>query len=60
MTGASGHFGREALKQTLEIENVEFVRVFLTNKRRNDRLAKKLIKKSRQNTDRARLGDNHI
>ena len=44
MTGVSGHFGIEALKQTLEIKEVEFVRVLLTCKKRNDKLAKELIK----------------
>lgn len=45
MTGASGNFGVEALKQTLEIEEVEFVRILLTNKKRNDKLAKRLVKR---------------
>ena len=45
MTGTSGHFGIEALIQTLEIDEVEFVRILLTNKKKNDKLAKKLIKK---------------
>lgn len=44
MTGTSGHFGIEALKQTLEIKEVEFIRVLLTNKKRNDKLARKLAK----------------
>ena len=44
MTGASGNMGREALKQTLELNNVEFVRVLLTDKKKNDKLAKSLKK----------------
>ncbi len=45
MTGTSGQMGREALAQTLELSDVEFVRILLTKKRRNDKLAKKLAKK---------------
>lgn len=44
MTGASGNMGREALKQTLELDEVEFVRVLLTNKKKNDKLARRLKK----------------
>ncbi|MCH5164204.1 MAG: NAD(P)-dependent oxidoreductase [Clostridiales bacterium] len=44
MTGASGNMGREALKQTLEIGDVEFVRVLLTDKKKNDKLSKSLKK----------------
>ncbi len=44
MTGASGNMGREALKQTLELNEVEFVRVLLTDKKKNDKLSKQLIK----------------
>ena len=45
MTGASGNMGREALRQTLELDNVALVRVLLTLRKRNDKLAKKLKKK---------------
>lgn len=44
MTGVSGNMGREALKQTMELPSVEFIRVLLTNKKKNNKLAKKLIK----------------
>lgn len=44
MTGASGNMGREALKQTLELNEVEFVRILLTDKKKNDKLSKKLKK----------------
>ena len=44
MTGASGHMGREALRQTLELPQAE-VRVLLTRKKRNRKLAKKLRRK---------------
>ena len=45
MTGASGNMGREALSQTLELKEVEFVKVLLTNKKKNDALAEKLRKR---------------
>ena len=41
MTGASGNMGREALAQTLELPFVEFVRVLLLPKKKNNKLAKK-------------------
>ncbi len=44
MTGVSGNMGREALKQTLELGNVQFVRVLLSWRKRNNKLAKKLKK----------------
>ena len=44
MTGTSGNMGREALKQTLELENVEWVRVLLSHKKQNNKLEKKLKK----------------
>ena len=44
MTGASGNMGREALKQTLELDNVEWVRVLLSLKKKNNKLAKNLKK----------------
>lgn len=44
MTGTSGNMGREALKQTLELSQVEFVRILLTRKKKNDKLAKRLKK----------------
>ncbi len=44
MTGTSGQMGREALRQTLGLQNVGLVRVLLSAKKRNDKLAKKLLK----------------
>ena len=44
MTGVSGNMGREALRQTLELNNVELVRVFLSWRKRNNKFAKKLKK----------------
>ena len=44
MTGVSGNMGREALKQTLELRDVELVRVFLSWRKRNRKLIKKLKK----------------
>ncbi len=44
MTGVSGNMGREALAQTLELKTVEFVRVLLTFRKRNEKLAKRLKK----------------
>ena len=44
MTGVSGNMGAEVLMQTMELPEVEFVRVLLTPKKKNDKLAKKLIK----------------
>ncbi len=48
MTGASGNMGREALAQTLELPEVELVRVLLTCKKKNDRLAKQLKKRYKE------------
>ena len=45
MTGTSGNMGKEALAQSLELTSVEFVRVLLSPKKKNDKLAKKLTKK---------------
>ena len=45
MTGVSGNMGREVLCQTMELDGVDLVRVLLTNKKRNDKLAKSLVKK---------------
>ena len=42
MTGTSGNMGREALAQTLESGAVRAVRVLLTRKPRNDKLAARL------------------
>ena len=42
MTGVSGNMGSEALCRTLELAEVRLVRVLLTPRRRNARLAKKL------------------
>ncbi len=48
MTGASGNMGREALKQTLELESVEWVRVLLSLKKKNHKLAKEWKKKYKE------------
>ena len=40
MTGTSGNMGREVLAQVMELEEVRLVRVLLTNKKKNDKLAK--------------------
>ena len=45
MTGANGHMGIEVLTQTLELDSVEFVRVLLSTKKKNDKLAKRWQKK---------------
>ena len=45
MTGVSGNMGREALAQSMELAEVEFIRVLLTDKKKNNKLAKKLKKK---------------
>lgn len=45
MTGTSGNMGREALKQTLELNSVEWVRILLSPKKKNNKLAKKLTKR---------------
>ncbi len=45
MTGTSGNMGREALAQTLELPEVEFVRVLLTPKKKNDKLAREYRKR---------------
>ena len=42
MTGVSGNMGREALIQTLELDFVDTVKILLTPRKRNDKLAKKL------------------
>lgn len=45
MTGTSGNMGREALLQTMQLEEVALIRVLLSGKKKNDRLAKRLKKK---------------
>ncbi len=40
MTGTSGNMGREALAQTLQLRNVEWVRVLLSPRKKNNKLAK--------------------
>ncbi len=40
MTGTSGNMGREVLKQVMELPEAEFVRVLLSPKKKNDKLAK--------------------
>ena len=42
MTGTSGSMGSEALRQTLELNTAERVRILLTPKKKNDKLAAKL------------------
>lgn len=44
MTGISGNMGAEVFRQTMELPEVEFIRVLLTPKKENDKIAKKLIK----------------
>lgn len=44
MTGTSGNMGKEALSQTLALKEVEFVRVLLTDKKKNDKLARRYKK----------------
>lgn len=44
MTGTSGNMGREALKQVLELSEVELVKILLTSKRKNDKLSRRLKK----------------
>lgn len=45
MTGVSGNMGREALKQALELKEVDRVRVLLSPKKKNNRLARRLYSK---------------
>ena len=45
MTGVSGSMGGEALAQTIELAFVEKIRVLLTPKKRNDKLARSLKRK---------------
>ncbi len=45
MTGVSGNMGREALAQSMELACVELARVLLSDKSKNDKLAKQLKKK---------------
>lgn len=51
MTGVSGHMGCEALKQSFELQNVEFIRVLLRPTGKNKKLAKKLAKTYKQKID---------
>lgn len=44
MTGVSGNMGTEVFRQTMELSEVEFVRVLLTPKKKNNKLAKRLKK----------------
>lgn len=45
MTGTSGNWGREALEQVLTLKEVEFVRVLLSQKKKNDKLEKQYKKR---------------
>lgn len=45
MTGVSGNMGTEVFMQTMELPEAEMVRVLLTPKKKNNKLAKKLKKK---------------
>lgn len=62
MTGASGNMGREALKQTLELDSVEWVRVLLSLKKKNNKLAKRLKKqyKDRIQVVRGSVADENV
>ncbi len=44
MTGVSGNMGREALAQSMTLREVEWIRVLLTPKKKNNKLAKRLRK----------------
>lgn len=44
MTGISGNMGAEVFRQTMELPEVEFVRVLLSPKKKNNKLAKRLKK----------------
>ena len=44
MTGMSGNMGTEVFRQTMELESVELVRLLLSNKKKNNKLVKKLQK----------------
>ena len=44
MTGASGNMGTEALKQTIGLEDVEWIRVLLLDTKKDRRYAKRLSK----------------
>ncbi len=45
MTGVSGNMGREALAQSMELPFITLIRVLLSNKKKNNKLAKTLQKK---------------
>lgn len=44
MTGVSGNMGKEALKQTMELKEAEFVRVLVTDKKEHNKYCRKLKK----------------
>lgn len=44
MTGTSGNMGSEALKQTMQLDNVDLIRVLITLKPKNNRYINKLKK----------------
>ena len=44
MTGTSGNMGSEALKQTFELQNIDWIRVLLLDTQKNKRLARRLSK----------------
>jgi len=45
MTGTTGNMGKEALLQVMELDCVDKVRVLLTPKKKNDKIAKKYVRK---------------
>ncbi len=45
MTGVSGNMGREALAQSITLDCAEFIRVLLSPKKKNNKLARSLAKK---------------
>lgn len=62
MTGTSGSMGSEALRQTLELNTAERVRILLTPKKKNDKLAAKLKRRygARIEIVRGRISDENI
>lgn len=44
ITGGAGNMGREAVRQVLELPFVDNVRLLFTNRKKNDRIIRKLVK----------------